>query len=122
MRDIVIIGGGMGGSAAAAVAGRDFSVALVDPHSSYPPIFAADKVAGDQLETLKTLGLFDAIAAAATPATRVFNAQFGTTIEPKVIEEYGIRYQTQVETVRAQIPASVERVFVHATDLELGED
>ena len=32
------------------------------------------------------------------------------------------RYQTQVETVRAQIPALVERIVAHASDLELSED
>jgi 2-polyprenyl-6-methoxyphenol hydroxylase-like FAD-dependent oxidoreductase len=122
MRDIVIIGGGMAGSAAAAVFGRRYSLTLVDPHISYPPVFAADKVAGDQLGLLKTLGLFDATAKAATPVQRVINAQFGKVIERKVIDEYGIRYQTQVETVRGQIPGAVERVVAHATELELSDD
>lgn len=121
MRDIVIIGGGVAGSTAAAVFGRNYSVTLIDPHTLYPPVFAADKVAGDQLGVLKTLKLFDAMTAAATPATRVINAQFGNIIERKVIDEYGIRYQTQVETVRTQIPAEVERATGHVTDLELGE-
>ena len=122
MRDIAIIGGGVAGAAAAAVFGRTYSVALIDPHEMYPPVFAADKVAGDQLRTLKALGLFDAVTAAATPVTRVINAQFGSVIERKIIDEYGIRYQTQVETVRGQIPISVERIVAHASDLTLGED
>src|SRR6185436_6146373 len=122
MRDIVIIGGGMAGAAAAAVFGRKHSVTLIDPHESYPPVFAADKVAGDQIKVLKSLGLFDAIAAASTPATRVINAQFGNIIERKVIDEYGIRYQTQVETMRGQIPPQVDRIVAHATDLSLSED
>jgi 2-polyprenyl-6-methoxyphenol hydroxylase-like FAD-dependent oxidoreductase len=121
MRDIVIIGGGMAGAAAAAVFGRSYSVTLVDPHESYPPVFAADKIAGDQLGRLKTLGLFDALTTAATPATRVINAQFGNIIERKVIDEYGIRYQTQVETVRTQIPVQVERVTGHVIDIALGD-
>ncbi|MBI1212594.1 MAG: FAD-dependent monooxygenase [Alphaproteobacteria bacterium] len=122
MKDIVIIGGGMAGAAAAAVYGRSYDVTLIDPHEYYPPVFAADKIAGDQLRILMSLGLFDALAAASTPSTRVINAQHGHIIERKVIDEYGIRYQTQVETVRALIPTRVERVVGHATDLELGEE
>ena len=122
MKDIIIIGGGMAGAAAAAVYGRTYDVTLVDPHDPYPPVFAADKVAGDQLPLLRSLGLFDAIAAASTPSTRVINAQFGRVIERKVIDEYGIRYQTQVETVRGQIPAHVERIVAHASDLQLSDD
>ena len=122
MRDIAIIGGGMAGAAAAALLGRKHSVALIDPHASYPPVFAADKVAGDQIRVLKSIGLFDAIAAASTPTTRVINAQFGGIIERKVIDEYGIRYQTQVETMRGQIPPQVERIVAHASDFALGDD
>lgn len=121
MKDIIIIGGGMAGSIAAAVFGRSYDVMLVDPHEHYPPVFAADKIAGDQLGLLRTLGLFDALAAASTPSTRVINAQFGHVIERKVIDEYGIRYQTQVETVRENIPPRVERVAGHATDLALSD-
>lgn len=38
--DILIAGGGLAGSTAAAMLGRaGFSVVLVDPHSVYPPDF-----------------------------------------------------------------------------------
>lgn len=120
--DIVIVGGGMAGSTAAAVFGRNYRVGLVDQHTSYPPVFAADKIAGDQIGLLKEIGLFQPMAAAATPARRVINAQFGTVIERRGIDEYGIRYQTMVETMRAQIPARVERVIGQVTDIELGEE
>ena len=66
--DIAIVGGGFGGTTAAAVFGRKYKVALIDPHEVYPPVFAADKVAGDQLRMLRELGLFDAVTGAGTPA------------------------------------------------------
>ena len=45
--DIVIAGGGLAGSAAAAMLGRaGYSVVLVDPHESYPPDFRAEKIDG----------------------------------------------------------------------------
>ncbi len=120
--DIVIIGGGMAGSTAAAVFGRDRNVVLVDQHSPYPPVFAADKIAGDQIGLLKALDLFEPMIAAATLVSRVVNAQFGKMIERRVIEEYGIHYQTMVETMRAQIPERVGRLTGHVTDIELSDD
>ncbi len=119
--DIAIVGGGMAGSTAAAVFGRDRDVALIDQHSPYPPVFAADKIAGDQIGLLKKLSLFEPMIAAATPVRRVINAQFGRVTERHVIEEYGVHYQTMVETMRAQIPARVARVTGHVSDIDLSE-
>ena len=120
--DIAIIGGGMAGSTAATVFGRSHKVVLVDPHSPYPPVFAADKIAGDQIRLLKSLDLFEPTIAAATPVSRVVNAQFGKVIERRAIEEYGIHYQTMVEAMRMQIPAGVVRVTGHAAGIELSDN
>ena len=87
MFDIAIVGGGLAGATAAAVFGRRYRVALIDPHESYPPVFAADKIAGDQIASLRALNLFEPMAAAATPATRVVNARYGQVIERKVEAE-----------------------------------
>jgi 2-polyprenyl-6-methoxyphenol hydroxylase-like FAD-dependent oxidoreductase len=122
MFDIVIIGGGFAGATAAAVFGRRYRVALIDQHEIYPPVFAADKIAGDQIGLLRALNLFEPLAAAATPATRVINAKFGNVIERKIIDEYGIRYQTMVEVMRAQIDRKVERVIGTVTDVALNEE
>ena len=51
--DVVIAGGGLAGSLAAAMLGRaGIADALVDPHPVYPPDFRCEKLDGTQLQTL----------------------------------------------------------------------
>ena len=55
--DIVIAGGGLAGSTAAAMLGRaGFRVVLVDPHAVYPPDFRAEKLDGTQVAMLRKTG------------------------------------------------------------------
>ncbi|MDQ2804546.1 MAG: FAD-dependent monooxygenase [Pseudomonadota bacterium] len=54
--DIVIIGGGLGGTVAAIVLGRaGHTVTLVDLHTVYPPDFRAEQLVGGQIEMLRSL-------------------------------------------------------------------
>jgi 2-polyprenyl-6-methoxyphenol hydroxylase-like FAD-dependent oxidoreductase len=118
--DIAIVGGGMAGSTATVVFARaGYDVVLVDQHSHYPPVFAADKIAGEQIPLLKKLGLFEAFAAASTPVQRVINAKFGKAIDHGTKEEYGLHYQTMVETVRAELPTNASFVTGHVANLEV---
>ena len=65
--DILIAGGGLAGSTAAAMLGRaGHAVVLVDPHSVYPPDFRAEKIDGTQAAILRKTGLADAVLRAAT--------------------------------------------------------
>ena len=51
--DVVIAGGGLAGSLAAAMLGRaGIDAVLVDPHPVYPPDFRCEKLDGVQLQTL----------------------------------------------------------------------
>ena len=55
--DIVIAGGGLAGSTAAAMLGRaGHGVVLVDPHAVYPPDFRAEKIDGAQAAILRSTG------------------------------------------------------------------
>jgi hypothetical protein len=59
--DIAIVGGGFAGALAALVLARDgWSVTVIDPHESFPPLFRADKIDANQLDLLGRLGLRDA--------------------------------------------------------------
>jgi 2-polyprenyl-6-methoxyphenol hydroxylase-like FAD-dependent oxidoreductase len=111
--DIAIAGGGLAGSAAAAMLGRaGFDVVLVDPHSVYPPDLRCEKIDGPQLRMLRRTGLADAVLRAATYDGEAWVARFGRLVEKRRGDQHGILYDTLVNTIRAEIPRGVE--FIHA--------
>ena len=111
--DIAIAGGGLAGSIAAAMLGRaGFDVVLVDPHKIYPPDLRCEKIDGPQLRMLRKTGLADAVLRAASHDGEAWVARFGRLVEKRHGDQYGILYDTLVNTIRAEIPPSVE--FLHA--------
>jgi 2-polyprenyl-6-methoxyphenol hydroxylase-like FAD-dependent oxidoreductase len=110
--DIVIAGGGLAGSTAAAMLARDgFGVVLVDPHPVYPPELRCEKLDGTQVQILKRTGLAEAVLPAGTLDGECWIARFGRVVEKRPGDQYGILYDTLVNTVRACIPPSAE--FIH---------
>src|SRR5882762_9913637 len=100
--DIVIAGGGLAGSTAAAMLGRaGFDVVVVDPHADYPPDFRCEKIDGPQLRILKKTGLADAVLRAATYDGEVWVMRFGRLVETRPSDQHGILYHNLVNTVRA---------------------
>lgn len=107
--DIAIVGGGLAGSAAAAMLGRaGVSAILIDPHTVYPPDLRCEKLSGTQLETLRKTGLADDTLRATTLDGEVWEARFGYVVDRKPSDQHGVRYDTLVNTMRAQIPPNVE--------------
>ena len=102
--DIVIAGGGLAGSTAAAMLGRaGYGVVLVDPHAVYPPDFRAEKIDGGQAAILRRTGLADAVLRAATLDGESWVARFGRLVEKRPGDQHGILYDTLVNAVRAEI-------------------
>jgi 2-polyprenyl-6-methoxyphenol hydroxylase-like FAD-dependent oxidoreductase len=121
--DIVIAGGGLAGSTAAAMLGRaGLDVIVVDPHAVYPPDFRCEKIDGPQLRILKKTGLADAVLRAATYDGEVWVARFGRLVEKRPSDQHGILYHTLVNTVRAEIPAGAEFMCAKVTAVSTSLD
>ena len=121
--DVAIVGGGLAGSLAAALLGRDgHRVALIDVNDVYPPDFRCEKLAGEQPRLLRELGLFDALDGIATPIDTMHVARFGRLVERMPSLEYGFLYQDLVNAVRRRIPSAVDRITGRVEDIVAGDD
>jgi 2-polyprenyl-6-methoxyphenol hydroxylase-like FAD-dependent oxidoreductase len=110
--DIGIVGGGLAGSTAAAMLARaGFATTLVDLHAVYPPDFRCEKLDGPQVRLLERTGLAEAVLPATTHDREVWIARLGRLVEKRPSDQYGVRYDQLVNTMRAQIPAGTD--FVH---------
>jgi 2-polyprenyl-6-methoxyphenol hydroxylase-like FAD-dependent oxidoreductase len=111
--DILIVGGGLAGSTAAAMLGRaGYDVVLVDPHETYPPDFRCEKLDGSQVRILRRTGLADAVLRATKHDGEVWVARFGRLVMKRPSDQFGILYQDLVNTIRGEIPPAVD--FIHA--------
>ena len=118
---IAVVGGGLSGSLAAVVLSRaGYSVKLIDRYPVYPKEFRVEKIAGDQVDLFRRLGLLDALAAGATRFNDIVNARGGRVIDRSRSEHYGIMYEDLVRLMRAQLPSSVEFIFDRVIDLQAG--
>jgi 2-polyprenyl-6-methoxyphenol hydroxylase-like FAD-dependent oxidoreductase len=121
--DVAIAGGGLAGSTAAAMLGRaGVGVVLIDPHPTYPQDFRCEKIDGPQARVLQKTGLADAVLRVATHDRECWIARFGRVVEKRPGDQYGILYETLVNTIRAELPDRA--VFIHAkvTDVATGVD
>lgn len=108
-RDVIIVGAGLAGSAAATVlARRGLAVTVIDPYAEFPPLFRAEKIEPDQAELLESLGLFDGVRQKTRVIREIIHGYAGRIVHRRQIEQFGISYCDTVNQVRAQIPPQVE--------------
>jgi 2-polyprenyl-6-methoxyphenol hydroxylase-like FAD-dependent oxidoreductase len=121
--EIAVIGGGLAGSTTAAMLGRaGIPTVLVDTHAVYPPDFRCEKLDGWQVRALEKTGLASAVLQATTPDREVWTARLGRLVEKRPSDQYGILYDALVNTVRAQIPSTVEFIRARATSISTSPD
>ncbi len=121
--DIAIVGGGLAGSTAAAMLGRaGVSTVVIDPHEVYPPDFRCEKLDASQVALLRKTGLADAVLSAAAVDEEAWVARFGHFIGRRKLNQYGIRYETIVNTVRSAIPTNVTRIQSKAIGITTSPD
>src|SRR6478672_4633580 len=121
--EILIAGGGLAGSTAAAMLGRaGHSAVLVDPHAVYPPDFRAEKLDSTQTAILRKTGVGDAVLRAATLDGETWVARFARLIEKRPGDQHGIFYDTLVNTMRGEIPPTVSVIHAKVMDVATSVD
>jgi 2-polyprenyl-6-methoxyphenol hydroxylase-like FAD-dependent oxidoreductase len=121
--DIAIVGGGLAGSAAAAMLGRaGIDAVLIDPHRIHPNDFRCEKLDASQVLLLCKTGLAEAVLRAATPDLELSIVRLGRLVETRPNRQNGILYDDLVNTVRAQIPTSVAFIQAKARGISTGPE
>jgi 2-polyprenyl-6-methoxyphenol hydroxylase-like FAD-dependent oxidoreductase len=106
--EIVIVGAGLAGSAAAAMLGKQgWRVVVVDPRPNCPPVFKAEKIEADQANALQKLGLLEAVLPRAGEIRTVRSYYDGRLFALSAKKQYGIYYHELVDTIRAGWPDNV---------------
>lgn len=121
--DVVVVGGGLAGSMAAAMlgrAGRD--VVLVDPNATYPPDFRCEKLEQGHIKVLRRSGLADIVTSAATHSRQLWIARFGRIVDKVAFDQYGLAYDRLVNTMRGAIPDNVRVCRTYADAVEPSAD
>jgi 2-polyprenyl-6-methoxyphenol hydroxylase-like FAD-dependent oxidoreductase len=120
---VAIVGGGLAGSLAAAMLGRDgVDVVFIDPNKQYPAEFRCEKLDGDQMAILRRTGLADAVLTNSTHDREAWVARYGRIVEKRPGDQQGIFYASLVNTVRAEIPTNVRHIAAKATGITTSVD
>ena len=107
--DVLIVGAGMAGVTAAIVLGRaGVRVTLLDPQSTFPSLFRAEKIEPDQAELLRKFDLLDCLKPWRGDIGRVLIARGDRVAEVLQIEQYGIYYYDMVNELRRHLPPTVQ--------------
>jgi 2-polyprenyl-6-methoxyphenol hydroxylase-like FAD-dependent oxidoreductase len=121
--DIAIIGGGLAGSTAAAMLGRaGIATILIDPHRVYPPDLRCEKLGGAQLDILRKTGLAEPTQRATTHDGHVWISRFGYLVDKRPSDQYGILYDTLVNTIRGEIPPHVATIHAKAISVSTSRE
>ena len=120
--DVLIIGGGLAGSTAAAMLGRaGIATIMVDPHEVYPPDFRCEKFDASQVALLEKTGLADAVLPATT-ASLTWAARPGGLVDKKPVKQFNALYDTLVNAMRRVIGGSATMIEAKAAAMTVGAE
>lgn len=108
--EVIVIGAGLAGVAAASALGQRWRVILIDPRAEYPAVFKAEKIEPEQAALLRKLGLMQGVEARARRIHEIRSYYRGRLRKSTTIEQYGIHYGVMVNTLRAALPEKVRFV------------
>jgi 2-polyprenyl-6-methoxyphenol hydroxylase-like FAD-dependent oxidoreductase len=107
--EVIIVGGGLAGATLAAVLGQQGRrVIVVDPNSSCPPVFKAEKLDRAQVQVLRKFGLLEHLLPHSGRWNEVRMGYDGRIFKTLRIEQYGINYAEMVNALRASVPEGVK--------------
>jgi len=121
--DVAIIGGGIAGSSAAIVLGRQgFDTVLIDPHETFPDDFRCEKFDASQIETITRMGLAKDVFSKCTPIDDVWLGRFGYLVNKMPYPHYGFAYKTVIDAMRANLPPNVNSIRNKVQSVENQKD
>jgi 2-polyprenyl-6-methoxyphenol hydroxylase-like FAD-dependent oxidoreductase len=110
--DVIVIGAGVAGTTAASVLARQGrKILLLDARPACPPVFKAEKVECDELRLLDDFGLLSPLLAQSGKSSEVYVAYEGRVFRRTPMQQIGIPYSDLVNTLRSNLPATVETKF-----------
>lgn len=121
--DVAIVGAGLAGSIAATMLSRaGHSVAIIDPHKTYPDDFRCEKFDDGQMAVLKKTGLIDTVIAASTHDRSVWVSLLGHLAEKRQSDQMGFDYGPLVNRLRAEIPPAATQIHGKVTSVTNSPD
>jgi 2-polyprenyl-6-methoxyphenol hydroxylase-like FAD-dependent oxidoreductase len=116
--EVVIVGGGLAGSTAAAMLGRaGVDTVVVDPHEAYPPDFRCEKLDEQQIGLFEATGISRDVLRYAVHFDSLWIARRGRLLDKRPNHQFGIRYEDLVNRVRAIVPQHVPFIVAKAASL-----
>jgi 2-polyprenyl-6-methoxyphenol hydroxylase-like FAD-dependent oxidoreductase len=121
--DVAIVGGGLAGSLAAAVLARaGHRVALIDKRAVYPEEFRVEKIAGQQIESLRRLGFIAELEATARSYDSVLNIREGKVVDVSGGVSYGLPYARLVAMARGLLSDRSNFIVDQVLSLSCSDD
>ena len=109
--DIAIVGAGFAGlNMAHCISGQDIKVAVIEKRKTYPNIFRAEKIEAPQAAIMRELGTLQFRTPHTPPLGKTINISGGEVFEVDTVEQYGISYSSTVNTLRQNLPSTVEMI------------